>query len=140
MTDKEMLLESIKDFKKSIFDLAINIITIYVRSLALSMIIWIILSLLITHGLNKIGFVTLIITSIITSTLLSIPLIKILKHGINTLKITKKFIPLLDIYQRFENIPDNLRVHMNTELCKIDSRTDSLKNELNKFIDKDDKE
>lgn len=140
MTDKEILLASIKDFKKSIFDLAINIITIYVRSLALSMIIWMILSFLITHSLNKVGFVTLIITSVMTSTLLSIPLIKILKHGINTLKITKKFIPLLDIYQSFENIPDNLRVHMNAELSKIDSSTILLKDELNKFIDKDDKE
>lgn len=138
MTDKEMLLADIKDFKKSIFDLIIHVLIIYVRSLALSMIIWMLLSFLITDGPNKVGFVTLIVTSLITSTILSIPLIKIIKHAFRTLKIVKKFIVLLDIYQSFDNIPSIARIDVDMELNKIDHKTLSLNNELNKFIEEDD--
>lgn len=140
MTDKEILLENIKELKKSIFDLIVHVLIVYVRSLAISMALWLLLCFLVATGPNKVGFITLIVTSLITSTVLSIPLIKILKHGIYTLKVVKKLIILLDIYQSFDNIPDNTRINIDIKLNKIDRKTIILDNEISQFIGEDDDE
>ena len=130
MTEREMLLEDIKYLKKLIFDLIISVVTNYVRSLAISMIIWVLLTLLLTDGPNKIGFITLIVTSIISSTILSRTFIKIINHAIHTLKIIKKIIPLLEVYQNFCNIPEYDRIIIDKELDIIDINSNFLIDEL----------
>ena len=130
MTDKEMVLEDIKYLKKLVFDLIISVVTNYVRSLAISMIIWVLLTFLIADGPNKIGFVALVVTSLISSTILSRTFIKIINHAIHTLRIIKKIIPLLEIYQNFCNIPEPERIIIDKELDIIDVNSNFLINEL----------
>lgn len=130
MTDKEMVLEDVKYLKKLVFDLIISVVTNYVRSLAISMIIWVLLTFLIADGPNKIGFVALVVTSLISSTILSRTFIKIINHAIHTLRIINKIIPLLEIYQNFCNIPELERIIIDKELDMIDINSNFLINEL----------
>ena len=127
MTEREQVLRYIKAMKRKIFDLVINIATIYVRSLAISIIIWIVLCFIFKIELNKLGMVIIVITNIISSTILCRYLFASLSFGLQMIKMVKKVLNLLDEYQSFESIPDSTKTAIDKELDDILNEEDNEK-------------
>lgn len=140
MTEREQVLHDIKVMKRKIFDLAINIATIYVRSLAISIIIWIVLCFIFKIELNKLGMVIVVITSIISSTILCRYLFASLSFGLQMIKVVKKVLNLLDEYQSFKNIPDSMKTAVDKDIYLINLNANNLKNKLDDILNEEDNE
>ena len=140
MTEREQVLRDIKVMKSKIFDLVVNIATIYVRSLDISIIIWMVACFIFKIELNKLGMVIVVITSIISSTILCRYLFASLSFRLQKIKMVKKILNLLDEYQSFESIPKSMKTAIVKDIYLINLNANNLKNKLDGFLNEEDNE